>query len=1555
MALEVTNGGIPSSLGKGDNRRLLFRPEDREALSKLSCLVRCHVEAFTATAEDVTSRFVRGGKNSHIVVGSVGIRCAHCAPPPDGIDRRDATAAEWKSSGRGAVSYPRYVRLVYQAVRNWQRYHLLTCPSIPDEIKSEYLELKSGRLQGKRGVIRAEYWEQCCRRIGMIDTDEGIRLRNGRFADDNDVIGDFNGVSPVSNKTSCSKQSTSYHIITERKRSEKSYSNAHGVINGTKPQSPLPIPEVHFEAIANGLECDASIQKNERRMTHLNKAESQDSIDIGEYQKPHIQTSALPSAGPLPTLESSRGTSIEPEEEKNELISRVNKGVTIPSEAAHLDENSTTWDTGIGCFPPAPSEISVSVSSGPDISLHRPSLSLVDTQPREMVLNRVKLAHSTVRTIGEIRHLYASGDNSRPAIFKECTDGHTSRDCSTEELRLFGVELYELFSGVEWGMGPSRSTGQALHASREEKCLHSANSLTQIHQRKKKERRPEGDSSITYTPLSELGFPTSLCSLVSDLLEEEHSDTSMYRSVVDVEEDLLLMTRFPDRYLFSSNMEGSELTRIYLSPDALYGREEQTSSLLEAYERMIDLSGPVASTGKNEVVFLMGYSGTGKSSIVHSLQGQLVKKGACFVSGKFDAMQQMQPFSAITNALNEYCNLLAHDDSRIEHIREGVLTAVGCDRQVLLEFIPNLSKILPCNADEHASPRQNILSLDAHRRLSFLVRALFRATCSKANPVVLFLDDLQWSDWASLELIHSLITDKQLDTLMFVGCYRENEIGPDHPLVAHLRKIQNTTTTNVTYLRINNLDKNSVNNLMSNALHMLPRQTRSLAEVVQEKTCGNALFVVQFLSSLYDGGDLRFSLVKSRWEWDLESIRARNIADNAVDFMKSKLQCLAPEVAQALKIAAAFGTECSEDIIDIIERDPESIQGVRVSLDVAVSEGLMAKIRGSVFRFSHDQIQDAAYQLISENEKKEFHLQIGRYLRQNSSPEETRSYLFVIVDQLNRGSDLITNHNEKVGLACLSLLAGQNSAAMSAFLPALAFLKVGVAMLSDNDWESHRKLCFDIYNLSAEMKFILGDFEGLKEHLEHVLGRARSLKEKLRAVFILVEYLAAQLLTDDAIDTVSNVLAQLGDPLPSVLCETTVKNEIMKTQDLITGQFDQSVLNLKEMQDVNKKESMKFLNLLACYTYLRRKDLFAVGVSRMVQISFSDGVCKESAYGFAVYGIVLGGSLGDYRGACVLGKIALSLLDRYNAREICARVYCATYGFIFPWVEPIQVTIPPLKEAITIGLSTGDTEFAMMNAHTYHGTSLASGKNLITLMAEMRMYSKQMIELNQTVMYTLNKPLRQTTMNLLGRSADPTKLVGEEMDEDTLLKSAEDGYEGTITSITFFYRMWLEYLFGEYERAAETAEKNKDVAKHNVSRFGLVCNHAFYGGLAALALARKGSGDWSVVIEESMHQMEGWCSLSEWNCQHKLELLRAEHFYLLGDKGRATKAYDLAVKLAAKHRFIHEEALALERFGIFYVEGGDHEAASRCFIRACSCYDQWGACSKTAQIRDLYL
>eukprot|EP00567_Pseudictyota_dubia_P009003 CAMPEP_0197460062 /NCGR_PEP_ID=MMETSP1175-20131217/53159_1 /TAXON_ID=1003142 /ORGANISM="Triceratium dubium, Strain CCMP147" /LENGTH=1524 /DNA_ID=CAMNT_0042995087 /DNA_START=1 /DNA_END=4575 /DNA_ORIENTATION=+ len=1453
------------NVGNADQSLLMSHRDDPEYLSEALCFVRSQLEFFVSSDDTVYN--VNKGPTQG---GRVGIRCKYCANVQCAQGEKPQSKPEKQT--RYATSFPNSIRLVYQTVRNFQRFHILKCPAIPEDVKAQYQTLKSTKRPKEHSSGRRRsslssplYWENDCRRRGMIDTKSGIRLQSGRF------------------------------LSNDRKLSE-SGKECEESVN-------LHADSTHCDELTQVLSCARSIPPD--------MADISSSL-LDQNQKIHEEGKLKSMKSQLISVSDEQPQLLPAAEDSPPIIAGMSPTLQLnqPAEVAVSSDTLSDYQTAL-------------LASAEETNLHDQGnertwgLSLTDGD----LLEKVSLARNMALAVGQIEQL--------PQIPLGACDNFCNGNASLQEdnadmLYSLGTELFELFSGL------SVDSFDILPTDYEEfEC--DANGEKPQRRAKREKRREES----RHVPLSELGFPPPLCSLVSSLLiQRSNNQKGSEISLAEVEEDLRLMVTEPEKFLFQHDLGGLEIS---FGP-SLYGREEETSTLLGACERSTDVN-----RNGSELVLVSGYSGTGKSCLVTEC---LADKAHCFVSGKFDEMKQFRPLSAIISALDDYCGFLARDTDRLENVKQAVMDAIGDEGQFLANLIPNLRKIVDLGMNQSVQNRGR----EALQHLFWKLRMLLRSTCDHSHPVVIFLDDIHWADNVSLDLMQALAVDSEIKGLILICSYRDNEVGTGHPLITHLEDIKRSHVS-ITQIEVRNLDMGSITSLISDLLSLTPRLTRPLAEVVFQKTCGNAFFTVQFLTTLFQEGLLHFSLESRRWEWKLNQIRERDIADSVVELMTDKLCRLPPAVQEALCTAAAFGAQCNEAVFQILDRDQSN--NFVASLDIAVAEGLLVKPE-SVYRFPHDQVQHAAYLLIPElgRDYQAFHLAVGRSLMKHLSDHELDLYLFIVVDQYNRGSNLIAHDKERIDLAALSLKAGQRAFSMSSFLPAAQFLNLGLGLLIDDDWERHRVLCFDLFNLCSETEYTLGDLDGSERHIGEALRRAKTLDEKLQPFMTLVQTLGLQRdRVNDAIDTALEVLDMLGESLPEIVSEAMTKEEIMTTQELLAMKPEEELFAAKDSMPEMKKRAIGFLKNLLYLVYVKRKELFPIVACRMVRLLLLHGICLESSLGFVSFGVVLCGS-GDFDGGYRLGRIALLVTEMFDAKDYHSRVYAIAYSLVVPWREPIQAAHIGLKRAIEFGVKTGDTEYAMISASMYCVSALHfSGQELNSLIIEMDKYAKQMKEYKHQFIHDVTTPARQVALYLMGRSTYPTEIRDE----------IHDSWEQIDTIHRYmlrFYFMWLEFLFERYESAWEAYQKNQDLPKHFFGKFEALCNHTFYSGLTALVLARNNGNEraeYAECIDDSIAQIKKWTSSSQWNCEHKLELLVAEHSYLEGNFVDAVRAYDAAIDLAAKHSFVHEQALALEKKAIFCNETGDHINACEHFKRACDCYAKWGASTKVAFIQANYL
>jgi predicted ATPase len=1050
------------------------------------------------------------------------------------------------------------------------------------------------------------------------------------------------------------------------------------------------------------------------------------------------------------------------------------------------------------------------------------------------------------------------------------------------------------------------------------------------------------------------------------------SDDAVQKVASDYANIFQLMVENPGRYLFDlydgpvppAPGASDGPPRLVFPKDRLYGREESSALLASIFHRVV-------SKGGHEAVTVSGYSGIGKTSLVQQLRQPTLDRGGFFLAGKFDALQQARPLSAIVSALNTYCDDLVsrRNDVNFIQIQAAIQGAVEEGSALLAQLIPNLKVLMAGptgpsaqsarNADLYANADAETVDSQAMNRLMRCFQKLFNAMAAPTHPVVFFLDDLQWADDLSLALIKSVLSEDDKKAFLLIGCYRSNEVEEGHSLLSHLDNIRLAGVT-VTSIALSNMSKGSINALISDMLQLSPLLTEPLAETVHSKTAGNCLFVVELLADLERQGLLHYSLRTQRWEWDADAISTMRIHTNVVDLMRRKLIRLGATESLAIKIAACLGAEASVPTLRVLSCGlglPEE-SSLATILQHTVEEGLMYR-SGDSFRFSHDQIQQAAYSLICFNERASFHLMIGRSLEARALMTSAEGTLFTCVDQFNRGLPLIKSRSERSNLTNLNLRAGKAAILSSAYPTAAVYLRMAASLLDDDAWECHYDLCLDIYNCLAEAEYATGKYEEMTFALNKILDRARVYDHKLRAYYTLMSASAAQNDLKAAISIGFEVLAQLGETFDENANMQTILTELSYTKGMLVSKDRQWFRTHHIMSDEQKLYAMKFLYVLVLYVFLTGGSRASLLACRMIQLSVQYGLCKQSAFGFAVYGMALCGALADYEEAYEAGKLAWVIMDNFQAKDIVARCSTVVCGCINIWVEPLQAILPQLMEAYNATISSGDPEFALLSLRHYIAISLHSGRPLGDAADHCRTLVKDATLYRMQLMSTLNESLWQAIMNLSERcgSSDPTILSGQVMQEEEYILSLTEKNNNIGTCFFYLMKLTLACIFGSFDLAVNMHKKcmEYDLPKTMMGKFeSITCT--FYGGLAALVMKRERpeeSASYEDVINNSIDKMEKWASVSSWNCEHKLALLQAETLWTSGDMQGAAKAYEKATRLALEHGFPNEEGLARERYGAFLSsdEIGDGVFSRRQYDLAYEAYAKWGAQRKCLELQ----
>ena len=722
--------------------------------------------------------------------------------------------------------------------------------------------------------------------------------------------------------------------------------------------------------------------------------------------------------------------------------------------------------------------------------------------------------------------------------------------------------------------------------------------------------------------LHELGLPISLCMVVASLLRANDSDTlypERYSSVEELLVDLDLLCSKPSQYLFDDDTVVPHLECLDTRQSRMYGREEELGHMMAVLDRVGQ------SGSRSEVLLLRGFSGVGKSFLVQALAKKVSRDpNGAYLSGKFDE-RRSAPLSALSSAFDEYILSLlleAGQEDTKKATLDSIRSTVGYgDGMILAELIPSLRLVSAHGDGEddtgNTASDKGVSSVqspsDALNRMVFFFIKLLRAISSINTSLVIAIDDLQWADSASLALITMLVTDTEA-SLLVVGCYRDNEVTPDHPLITNVGKIENAGV-HVETIDIQPLALGPTNEMISDMLHLLPRLTMSLSTIVHRKTMGNSLFALRLLSSLFEDGFLSYSPRSRRWTWDVNVINSVSVADDLVSLLVRKLSHLPIELQRLLCMASCLGHQFEESIVIHICVEDSMRSSAETLLDIAEEEGFVYKA-GSAYCFAHDQIQSAIYSMCaSENVGGCLHLMIGKVLLSSCSDEEIEKNLFTIVDQINLGKEGLVDHSEKMEMARLHLRAGEKAMAAAGFVSATQYLTGALSLLDECDWASDYSLSLELYSAIAESFYAIGDFAEVQTATEAVLLHGKCLSDKLRVYRSYIQALGSESKLNEAISVSTDVLGQMGVAIPAEVNDAAIGAAMMEVQGLLAVTPPESIIGLNELKDENMICALRILTLMTTYAYFGgRKELFPIITAHMVSSNNAFFVLSHSPY-----------------------------------------------------------------------------------------------------------------------------------------------------------------------------------------------------------------------------------------------------------------------------------------------------------------------------------------------------
>ncbi|HSF17565.1 MAG TPA: AAA family ATPase [Vicinamibacteria bacterium] len=980
-----------------------------------------------------------------------------------------------------------------------------------------------------------------------------------------------------------------------------------------------------------------------------------------------------------------------------------------------------------------------------------------------------------------------------------------------------------------------------------------------------------------------------------------------------------------------------------LIPEKLYGRAGEIETLLAAFDRVV-------AGGRPELVLVSGYSGIGKSAVVNELHKPLVPPRGLFASGKFDQYKGDIPYATLAQAFQSLIRpLLSKSEEELSHWRNALHDALDPNGQLMVGLVPELKAVLGEQPPVPELPQQ-----DAQRRFHHAFRRFISVFARPEHPLALFLDDLQWLDAATLDLVEDLLTQPDVKHLLLIGAYRDNEVDPTHPLTRKLQAMGQAGAL-LQDIVLAPLTREGLEQLIADSLHCEPGHAGPLAELVHDKTTGNPFFAIQFISALFEEGLLTFDHVQGRWSWDLNRIHAKGYTDNVVDLMVGKLSRLVPATQNALKQLACLGNSAEFTMLGVVHQD--AMERLHAQLTEAVGAGFILRSKDS-YHFLHDRVQEAAYSLIPQELRAETHLRIGRLMASHTPPDKLREGIFEIVNQLNRGLRLITSITERERIAELNLIAGRRAKTSTAYASALTYLHAGRGLLTDETWNHNYDLIFSIEYLLAECELLTTDMAAAEKRLFMLAERAKSAHDIALVTRLRLTLYTALDRSDRAVEVFLEYWRGRGTDWSPHPTEEEVRREYDHIWYLLGHR------QIEELVDLPLNTNTDVLDVLDVFTGVVSPAMFtdarffALVICRMVRLSLEHGNSDASCYAYVLLGALAGSHFGDYRAGYRIGKLGYDLVEQRGLRRYQARTYLAIGTRVMPWTRHVKSGRELQRRCFDVANRTGDLTFAVYSCFCLYANLLAAGDPLDDVQGE----AETGLEFATKIRFGLVIDIITTQLGLIRTLRGLTATFGafddERFDEVRFERHLASDRVLALPKCWYWIRkLQARFFAGDYSSAIEASLNAERLLWASPSFFETAEYH-FYSALSrAAACDSATNGDRQrhfVALAAHQKQHEIWAQHCPENFEHRAALIGAEMARIEGRILEAEQLYEQAIRSAHDNGFVHNEAIAYELAARFYAARGFQKFADAYLVEARYCYQRWGADGKVAQLDHLY-
>jgi predicted ATPase/signal transduction histidine kinase/tRNA A-37 threonylcarbamoyl transferase component Bud32 len=995
-------------------------------------------------------------------------------------------------------------------------------------------------------------------------------------------------------------------------------------------------------------------------------------------------------------------------------------------------------------------------------------------------------------------------------------------------------------------------------------------------------------------------------------------------------------------------------------PQKLYGRETAAEQLQAVIDRAV--------TGSTEIVLVTGYSGIGKTALVTETCAPLISARGYFATGRFEQLRRNIPYASLIDAFQDVIRqILAESQEELDLWRAKLTKALGNNAPVIAELIPNLELVIG-----KQPPPMAVAPTEALSRFHFAFQNFVRTFAAQEHPVVLYLDDLQWADLASLDLVRKLLTDAQVRHFCIIGAYRDNEVTAGHPLLDVLDALR-AAGTKLSSITLTPLTTAHISQLIDDALHCGEDRAAPLASLLFQKTEGNPFFIGQLLSSLVNDNLLAFDSDSGTYHWDIENIRAFGATRDIVELMVGKIQKLTPQAQRALQLAACIGNRFDVRTLSVILRCPS--ETAAASLQQALDEGLIVPVQsampvarppsvelvdafmGSSFRFLHDRVRHAAYSLLKESDQAAVHIELARFFFSHTPEATLDEHIFDMMNQYMLGLAGITSRDERYRVAKLALRASRRAKASAAFEPALSYSQTGLKILPENAFMNEQALAVEIYTDAAETEYLNAHMEAAQELADVAMTHSRTTLEKVNVLETRMLFNLSRNRFEDVIRDGLEALALLGVDLPAKPTRDHFAAALERNRAVLGQRPVAELAALPETTSATDLAVQRILVLLAAPAKTANPILFLLVACEHLHQCVLHGNSRFAPVAYATYGVLHVSVLADADAAVAWGDLAATVLERLNARQAKSNVFLLLAVLIKPWKVHMRETLPLLREGLAAGIDTAELQFAGHCASNSCTSPLIAAMPLEDVVKKQAQHVEFLTRVKHEMLRLFASIPYQTVQNLMGSVEDPSKLIGNAFNEETWTPALIEAKNFSSLCVLYTCKSLLAYLFGHYALAvtfAEEAESNR----HGLLGHPMLILQNEFQSLALLAHARNlpesERGALLAKVDRNQAELAGWARNAPMNFLHKWQLIEAERARTQGRVIEAMELYESAIRNALQENYIYDEAISCERAFDASRAWGWTRTSEAYLVDAHYAYLRWGAAAKVSALEHAY-